>query len=201
MHACVFQNVGLFGREIAPHLATLLWLISHPFLFTSDPPLFCVPFILIIFLLGLLCLGAGVVCFSVCWLHATHTLVVGQREQSASHVYLSSVRALPGSAFTSSSTSSCSIRKGRAWRRSSGALCPSATPPGDEHDAAQYFLQVAPHTSAATMWRRIYFFLILLRIYFALSPSYLHPDENFQGPEVIAGQYLPNIGIGDRKWK
>ncbi|KAF2652133.1 glycosyltransferase family 22 protein [Lophiostoma macrostomum CBS 122681] len=38
------------------------------------------------------------------------------------------------------------------------------------------------------MWRRIYFLLILARIYFALSPSYLHPDENFQGPEVIAGR-------------
>ena len=37
------------------------------------------------------------------------------------------------------------------------------------------------------MWRRVYFLLILVRIYFALSPSYLHPDENFQGPEVIAG--------------
>jgi phosphatidylinositol glycan class Z len=30
-------------------------------------------------------------------------------------------------------------------------------------------------------------FLIFVRLYFALSPSYLHPDENFQGPEVIAG--------------
>lgn len=30
-------------------------------------------------------------------------------------------------------------------------------------------------------------FLVLVRLYFALSPSYLHPDENFQGPEVIAG--------------
>ena len=38
------------------------------------------------------------------------------------------------------------------------------------------------------MWRRIYFLLILVRVYFALSPSYLHPDENFQGPEVIAGE-------------
>ena len=37
------------------------------------------------------------------------------------------------------------------------------------------------------MWRRVYFLLILARVYFALSPSYLHPDENFQGPEVIAG--------------
>lgn len=41
------------------------------------------------------------------------------------------------------------------------------------------------------MWRRVYFLLILVRIYFALSPSYLHPDENFQGPEVIAGMSLP----------
>ncbi|KAF2184712.1 glycosyltransferase family 22 protein [Zopfia rhizophila CBS 207.26] len=38
------------------------------------------------------------------------------------------------------------------------------------------------------MWRRTYFLLILVRIYFALSSSYLHPDENFQGPEVIAGR-------------
>lgn len=39
------------------------------------------------------------------------------------------------------------------------------------------------------MWRRIYLLLILVRLYFALSPSYLHPDENFQGPEVIAGTF------------
>lgn len=50
---------------------------------------------------------------------------------------------------------------------------------------------------AGTMWRRVYFLLILVRVYFALSPSYLHPDENFQGPEVIAGMsaaqaFLPN---------
>lgn len=30
--------------------------------------------------------------------------------------------------------------------------------------------------------------LVLVRLWFALSPSYLHPDENFQGPEVIAGE-------------
>lgn len=29
--------------------------------------------------------------------------------------------------------------------------------------------------------------LLVIRVYFALSPSYLHPDENFQGPEVFAG--------------
>ncbi|KAI0506790.1 GPI mannosyltransferase 4 [Xylaria bambusicola] len=38
------------------------------------------------------------------------------------------------------------------------------------------------------MWRRAYLLLILVRLWFALSSSYLHPDENFQGPEVIAGQ-------------
>ncbi|EKG15801.1 GPI mannosyltransferase [Macrophomina phaseolina MS6] len=38
------------------------------------------------------------------------------------------------------------------------------------------------------MWRRTYFLLLLVRLWFALSPSYLHPDENFQGPEVIAGR-------------
>jgi hypothetical protein len=39
------------------------------------------------------------------------------------------------------------------------------------------------------MWRRVYLFLLLVRLYFALTPSYLHPDENFQGPEVIAGKF------------
>lgn len=38
------------------------------------------------------------------------------------------------------------------------------------------------------MWRRVYLLLILVRLWFAMSPSYLHPDENFQGPEVIAGE-------------
>lgn len=45
------------------------------------------------------------------------------------------------------------------------------------------------------MWRRTYLFLILVRLYFALSPSYLHPDENFQGPEVIAGMSILNYGV------
>lgn len=40
------------------------------------------------------------------------------------------------------------------------------------------------------MWRRTYLILVLIRLWFALSPSYLHPDENFQGPEVIAGMFL-----------
>ncbi|GAB7346509.1 hypothetical protein MBLNU457_5197t1 [Dothideomycetes sp. NU457] len=46
------------------------------------------------------------------------------------------------------------------------------------------------------MWRRTYLALVLLRLYFALSPSYLHPDEHFQGPEVIASHiygYKPNL--------
>lgn len=38
------------------------------------------------------------------------------------------------------------------------------------------------------MWRRTYLFLLLVRLWVALEPSYLHPDENFQGPEVIAGR-------------
>ena len=46
------------------------------------------------------------------------------------------------------------------------------------------------------MWRRVYFLLILVRIYFALSPSYLHPDENFQGPEVIAGKLPSSFLLG-----
>lgn len=43
------------------------------------------------------------------------------------------------------------------------------------------------------MWRRVYLLLVLVRLWFALSPSYLHPDENFQGPEVIAGKrFVPS---------
>lgn len=41
------------------------------------------------------------------------------------------------------------------------------------------------------MWRRTYLLLLLLRVYFAISPSYIHPDEIFQGPEVIAGPSQP----------
>ena len=39
------------------------------------------------------------------------------------------------------------------------------------------------------MWTRTYLLLLAVRIYFALAPSYIHPDENFQGPEVIAGMF------------
>ena len=61
----------------------------------------------------------------------------------------------------------------------------------DNRYAPAQTLQALERTtsSADTMWRRIYFLLILVRVYFALSPSYLHPDENFQGPEVIAGMF------------
>lgn len=45
------------------------------------------------------------------------------------------------------------------------------------------------------MWRRTYLLLLLVRLWFALSPSYLHPDENFQGPEVIAGETAPSIAV------
>lgn len=40
------------------------------------------------------------------------------------------------------------------------------------------------------MWRLVYLLLLLVRVYFALCPSYLHPDEIFQGPEPIAGVYI-----------
>ncbi len=38
------------------------------------------------------------------------------------------------------------------------------------------------------MWTRTYLILLAVRLYFAVSPSFIHPDENFQGPEVIAGK-------------
>ncbi|KAL4800937.1 Alg9-like mannosyltransferase family-domain-containing protein [Aspergillus venezuelensis] len=40
------------------------------------------------------------------------------------------------------------------------------------------------------MRTRTYFVLLLIRVYFALSPSYIHPDEHFQGLEVFAGRIL-----------
>jgi hypothetical protein len=61
--------------------------------------------------------------------------------------------------------------------------CPRASFPTAQTDSFCYDRA----TTFCTMWRRTYFLLILVRIYFALSPSYLHPDENFQGPEVVAG--------------
>jgi hypothetical protein len=45
------------------------------------------------------------------------------------------------------------------------------------------------------MWTRIYLLLVAIRLYFALSPSYIHPDENFQGPEVIAGKFCPDAAL------
>jgi phosphatidylinositol glycan class Z len=50
------------------------------------------------------------------------------------------------------------------------------------------------------MWRRIYLLLLVIRLYFALSPSYLHPDENFQGPEVIAGKLRFQPYAGNNLW-
>ena len=38
------------------------------------------------------------------------------------------------------------------------------------------------------MWTRIYLLLLVIRFYFAISPSYIHPDENFQGPEIVTGE-------------
>lgn len=48
------------------------------------------------------------------------------------------------------------------------------------------------------MWRRTYLLLVVLRLLFALSPSYLHPDEHFQGPEVIAGSFFVPEHTGRR---
>ncbi|KAF3907291.1 hypothetical protein ABW21_db0200797 [Orbilia brochopaga] len=38
--------------------------------------------------------------------------------------------------------------------------------------------------------RRLYLGLSLIRLYLALAPSYIHPDEHFQGPEVVAGEHF-----------
>lgn len=40
------------------------------------------------------------------------------------------------------------------------------------------------------MEKRVYLLILLylLRFFSAISPSYIHPDENFQGPEIVAGK-------------
>ncbi|TFK19879.1 GPI mannosyltransferase 4 [Coprinopsis marcescibilis] len=40
------------------------------------------------------------------------------------------------------------------------------------------------------MSNAIYPLLLLIRLFFSLLPSYIHPDEHFQGPEPIAGRVL-----------
>lgn len=45
---------------------------------------------------------------------------------------------------------------------------------------------VKTHRSEKTC-EKLYVLLVIVRLLFALSPSYLHPDEHFQGPEIIAG--------------
>ena len=45
------------------------------------------------------------------------------------------------------------------------------------------------------MWTRTYLVLLMVRLYFAISPSYIHPDENFQGPEVIAGKSDSSLSL------
>ena len=42
-------------------------------------------------------------------------------------------------------------------------------------------------------WRGVYLALAVVRLFFALSSSYIHPDEHFQGPEVVAGLCLTSI--------
>lgn len=36
--------------------------------------------------------------------------------------------------------------------------------------------------------RTYYLLLVLLRAYCATVPSYIHPDEHFQGPEIVIGR-------------
>lgn len=62
-----------------------------------------------------------------------------------------------------------------------GAVC---LPDNDRAKATSY------KVNATRMWRLVYLFLLFVRIYLALCPSYLHPDEIFQGPEPIAGNAL-----------
>ena len=47
------------------------------------------------------------------------------------------------------------------------------------------------------MWRRTYFLLLFVRLYFAIQPSYLHPDEAFQGPEIIASTRSPALELSE----
>ncbi|GAB7347901.1 hypothetical protein MBLNU459_g5424t1 [Dothideomycetes sp. NU459] len=63
----------------------------------------------------------------------------------------------------------------------------ASTTPRPNDNAVNKSLRSTGHR-IGIMWRRVYLLLVLLRLYFALSPSYLHPDEHFQGPEVIAGR-------------
>uniref|UniRef100_A0A060SY73 Mannosyltransferase n=1 Tax=Blastobotrys adeninivorans TaxID=409370 RepID=A0A060SY73_BLAAD len=40
--------------------------------------------------------------------------------------------------------------------------------------------------SRSRTWRGLFFVTIILRTFFSLSTSYIHPDEHFQGPEAMA---------------
>ncbi|OCF75179.1 hypothetical protein I204_04030 [Kwoniella mangroviensis CBS 8886] len=42
--------------------------------------------------------------------------------------------------------------------------------------------------SFSYLQERWYLFLLMIRLYFTLTPSYIYPDENSQGPEIIAGK-------------
>ncbi|KAA8898554.1 hypothetical protein TRICI_006509 [Trichomonascus ciferrii] len=46
--------------------------------------------------------------------------------------------------------------------------------------------QIGDLFSRSRTWRGIFFVTILLRTYFSISNSYIHPDEHFQGPEAVA---------------
>ncbi|CAN6662578.1 GPI mannosyltransferase 4 [Trichomonascus vanleenenianus] len=48
------------------------------------------------------------------------------------------------------------------------------------------FLRSRDVFSRSSYWRGVFLLTIVLRTGFALSPSYIHPDEHFQGPEAVA---------------
>jgi putative copper export protein len=44
----------------------------------------------------------------------------------------------------------------------------------------------------------VYSLLVMIRLHFALSNSYIHPDEHFQGPEVVVGTSPLNLVFQNR---
>lgn len=62
----------------------------------------------------------------------------------------------------------------------------------DDEDQPSLPLFCAPSPSLSRpslkYFRGIYLALVIVRFYFAFQTSYIHLDENFQGPEVMAGK-------------
>ncbi|KAK9472527.1 Alg9-like mannosyltransferase family-domain-containing protein [Dipodascopsis tothii] len=104
----------------------------------------------------------------------------------------------PGGSRRQSSDTGDVLGTGRERRRTSG------TPPTDEERgrrrrssgqrsksserARSADRRRRPAPGSTVSWRLVYLVLVLVRFYFTLVPSYIHPDEHFQGPEVMAGE-------------